>query len=493
MINFFTIFWIVINSILLLFVFSEFLLAVAAIFARLKKKNSSASIDSICLPKVCIQLPIYNEKYVVSELLSQISKMNYPADRLVIQILDDSTDDTPEVVATHLNLLRKKSGLHFEHVRRKNRDGFKAGALAFGMTLTDAEYFAVFDADFLPDPNFLQRTLPHFSDEKVGVVQSRWHHINERYSLLTSAEAVMLDAHFGVEQLGRSSTNNFINFNGTAGIWRRACIEDAGGWEGDTLTEDLDLSFRAQMRKWKIEYLIDLKSPSELPTTFHAYRNQQYRWSKGAAECVRKNMKALWNSSVGISEKVVGSLHLLNSSVYILMLLIILSGPFIFYLDMNNEHWHNQFWWVTLYGVAINLMLVLVLLIGRMLCGKTKLIDWLLFVPAVVSFFCISVGISLHMVFGVIQGYLGIKTEFVRTPKFGKNSLMKVKEKLNYGQKAAFDLRLLELVLLGYGIFWFYVGTVQLNLLTLFYSFTLIVGFSLSIFFSTRTFKIKRD
>ncbi|MEJ2163498.1 MAG: glycosyltransferase family 2 protein, partial [Robiginitalea sp.] len=239
------------------------------------------------IPYVTIQLPIYNEKYVVERLLDNIACLEYPMSKLKIQVLDDSTDDSVEQTAAKIEELRK-SGLDIKHIRRENREGFKAGALKEGLTIAKGDFIAIFDADFLPDSDWLKKTVPYFKDEEIGVVQTRWGHINRDYSTLTRIQAFALDAHFTLEQVGRNAKGHFINFNGTAGIWRKDCILDAGNWEGDTLTEDLDLSYRAQLKNWKFKYLEDVETPAELPVVISAARSQQFRWNKGGAENFRK-------------------------------------------------------------------------------------------------------------------------------------------------------------------------------------------------------------
>ena len=219
------------------------------------------------VPFVTIQLPVYNEMYVMERLLDNIAKIDYPKDKLEIQVLDDSTDET--VITTHDQVEKLKlTGLDIQHITRTDRSGFKAGALKEGLKVAKGEYIAIFDADFLPNKNWLKRTIPYFKDKKIGVVQTRWGHINRNYSLLTKIQAFALDAHFTLEQVGRNSKGHFINFNGTAGVWRKECIIDAGNWEGDTLTEDLDLSYRAQLKNWKFKYLEDVETPAELTSSY---------------------------------------------------------------------------------------------------------------------------------------------------------------------------------------------------------------------------------
>ena len=254
---------------------------------KIKKGSTIPTPDYF--PFVTIQLPIYNELYVVERLILQVSKIDYPKDRFEVQILDDSNDETTQIIRKVI-LKLKESKVKFDLVRRPNRIGFKAGALAYGMNICQGEFIAIFDADFLPKKDFLKKTIPYFIDKKVGVVQTKWTHINENYSKLTQIQAFGLDAHFTIEQGGRNYGKYFINFNGTAGVWRKTCIEDAGGWSADTLTEDLDLSYRAQLKGWYFKYLEKVESPAELPAAMNALKNQQFRWTKGAAECTRKNL-----------------------------------------------------------------------------------------------------------------------------------------------------------------------------------------------------------
>src|SRR5690606_2875643 len=246
-------------------------------------------LDPREIPFVTIQLPIYNEEYVVERLLENIAKLEYPASKLEIQVLDDSTDDSVHDTAKHIKALQE-TGLDIKHIRRENREGYKAGALKEGLKIAKGDFIAIFDADFMPAKDWLKKTVIYFKDSEIGVVQTRWGHINRNYSVLTRIQAFALDAHFTLEQVGRNAKGHFINFNGTAGIWRKECIIDAGNWEGDTLTEDLDLSYRAQLKNWKFKYLEDVETPAELPVVISAARSQQFRWNKGGAENFRKSV-----------------------------------------------------------------------------------------------------------------------------------------------------------------------------------------------------------
>ena len=280
---------IVIYTIALLLIFMYALAQLNLLFNYLaSKKHIDDSIkfdfsnpDEI--PLVTIQLPVYNEMYVMDRLLDNIALLDYPKDKLEIQVLDDSTDETVKTTWDHIEKL-KQTGLDIKQITRTDRTGFKAGALKEGLKVAKGEFIAIFDSDFLPKSDWLKRTIPYFKNEEIGVVQTRWGHINRNYSILTKIQAFALDAHFTLEQVGRNSKGHFINFNGTAGVWRKSCILDAGNWEGDTLTEDLDLSYRAQLKKWKFKYLENVETPAELPIIISAARSQQFRWNKGGAE-----------------------------------------------------------------------------------------------------------------------------------------------------------------------------------------------------------------
>lgn len=276
---------------LLIFIYSLTQLNMLRYFLRYeKKKKKEASIPLLNadrLPNVTVQLPLYNELYVVERLLECIAKLEYPKDKLQIQVLDDSTDESLKLTQD-LVLKNQKEKVPIELITRKDRKGFKAGALKQGLETARGEFIAIFDSDFLPQSDWLLKTVPHFENPKIGVVQTRWGHLNRGFSVLTEIQAFALDAHFLLEQVGRNQQNHFINFNGTAGIWRKECILDAGNWEGDTLTEDLDLSYRAQLKKWKFKYLDEVVTPAELPVTLSAIRSQQFRWNKGGAENFKK-------------------------------------------------------------------------------------------------------------------------------------------------------------------------------------------------------------
>jgi cellulose synthase/poly-beta-1,6-N-acetylglucosamine synthase-like glycosyltransferase len=378
-------------------------------------------------PMVTVQLPIYNERYVVERLIDAVAALNYPADKLQIQVLDDSTDDSINLIASRVSHYLCQN-IHIEHIRRGQRTGYKAGALAHGLTTATGEFIAIFDADFVPDPDFLRNTIPTFSDPAIGAVQTRWTYFNRRYSWLTQMQGFGLDAHFGLEQRARSATGLLLNFNGTGGIWRKTTILDAGGWRSHTLTEDLDLSYRAQLRGWRLVYRDDIASPGELPVTMAALRSQQHRWMKGAAECVRTlALPLLTARRVSLSAKVHGLLHLLSSTMFALLLaLSVLSVPVLVV-------WHRQP--AGLFGFDAGGLFSINLLIMGLLHGipywrhgaesRPGEPVWragLRFVGLFFLYPSLMLGLSLHNTGAVAGGYLGRQTPFVRTPKFDLNA-----------------------------------------------------------------------
>ena len=367
-------------------------------------------------PLVTVQLPLYNEQNVVERVIDAAAALDYPPERLHIQVLDDSTDATVALAAGRV-AHHAARGLRISHVRRAGRAGYKAGALRHGLSETDGEFIAIFDADFVPTPDFLRRTLPFLTaDARVGVVQTRWGHLNEEESLLTRLQAFGLNAHFLIEQVGRTFAGYFINFNGTGGVWRRACITDAGGWHTDTLTEDLDLSYRAQLRGWRFVYCPEIVAPAELPAAMDALKSQQFRWTKGAAETARKHLGTVWRSAQPLAVKLQASFHLLNSSVYVVILLMaLLSVPLVFVRARYHEF-------------RLVFQLASVFLVGFAPLVYYYYTAWRLARPLgragrypgfFLLFLAVSMGLALHNSRAVLLGWLGRRTPFVRTPKAG--------------------------------------------------------------------------
>ncbi len=360
---------------------------------------------------VTIQLPLYNEQYVVERIINAVCDIDYPKDKMEIQVLDDSTDETVGITARIVEE-RKKEGFDIKHVRRSNREGFKAGALKEGMKLAKGEFIAIFDADFIPQKEFLKKTLSFFTDEKVGMVQTRWEHINGDYSILTKAQALALDGHFVIEQTVRNKAGFFINFNGTGGVWRRSCIEDAGNWDGDTLTEDLDLSYRAQLNGWRFVFLKDFTSPAELPSEINALKSQQFRWTKGAIETAKKILPLVWKAKIPFRVKLQSTFHLTNNIVFpFILLAAILNVPLIF---IKNSGPHQAYF-------AVMSMFVLAFVSSFMFylySQKDIRTDWRKKIVLFPLFMAGSMGFAVNNSRAVFEGLLNRKSEFVRTPKF---------------------------------------------------------------------------
>jgi len=375
-------------------------------------------------PQVTIQLPIYNEKYVIGRLIDSVTRFDYPRDRFEIHILDDSSDETVELVAEKVAQYQA-AGFRIEQIRRPVRQGFKAGALRDGMPLANGDFIVIFDADFVPRPDFLRRTLPYFDDEKIGVVQTRWEHINEDYSLITRLQALQLNVHFTVEQVGRMGGEHFLQFNGTAGIWRRACIEEAGGWEADTLTEDLDLSIRAQLKGWRIHFLEQVGSPAELPAEMNSLKSQQYRWMKGGAETARKLLPTVWRSKISLDKKIHATFHLLASTVFVFVFLTgVFSVPLLFVLNDLIEVGFDKDWFAGFLVGLLSIMAVYYVANVQAPVHRDPPAKAIFkFVVLFPLFLALSMGLSLHNTVAVIQGYRGKRTPFVRTPKFNIQSL----------------------------------------------------------------------
>ena len=432
-------------------------------YNRYHKKNSAdrPSLDPANLPFVTIQLPIYNEQYVVERLIDNICALDYPKDRFEVQVLDDSTDETVALVQAKVEHYKSK-GFQIEQITRTNRKGFKAGALKEATVKAKGDFIAIFDADFLPRPSFLRRTLPYFKHPDVGVVQTRWEHINKNYSLLTTLQALQLNVHFTVEQLGRLAGNHMLQFNGTAGIWRRQTIDEAGGWSDDTLTEDLDLSIRAQLKGWKIRYLEEVGSPAELPAEMSSFKSQQYRWMKGGAETAKKMLPTVWRSSIPLSSKIHTTFHLLGSTLFIFVFMLgILSVPMLFALRQVQVN--SGVFSIFIIGTLSIIAIYYVANVSNQYTNPDRKIvrDVIKFVFLFPVFLAMSMGLSLHNSIAVLQGYIGKKTAFVRTPKFDIRSL---KDTFKKGQYRTGKLEL---------------TTILEGLLCLYFIFAIVLGFHL--------------
>jgi cellulose synthase/poly-beta-1,6-N-acetylglucosamine synthase-like glycosyltransferase len=457
----------------LLLVFFYSLAQLNLLFNYLKHKRSGAHGPLIDLskkelvPYVTIQLPIY---------------------RLEIQVLDDSTDESVEKTALHIEALRKK-GLDIVHVRRSNRSGYKAGALKEGLAIAKGSLIAIFDADFLPQKDWLLRTVPHFGSEEIGVVQTRWGHLNRNYSILTRIQAFALDAHFTLEQVGRNAQGHFINFNGTAGIWRKTCIEDAGNWEGDTLTEDLDLSYRAQLKNWKFKYLEEVETPAELPVVISAARSQQFRWNKGGAENFRKSVrKVLAAPHLSWKTKFHGVMHLLNSSMFLCVFTVaVLSIPMMYIKSIFPElAWVFE---VTSFFIVSTIILFICYWFTYKNTQGKGIEHFLQYIGLFFTFFSVALGFSLNNSLAVLEGHRGKRSEFVRTPKFNINSIKDSWKGNQYLSKKIPPNVILEGLLMCYFFYGMYIA-VPLNDFGLFpFHFMLFLGFGF-VFFKSLSAKI---
>jgi len=363
-------------------------------------------------PPVTVQLPIYNERYVVNRLIEAAAAIDYPRERLEIQVLDDSTDSTREIAARTVADLRAR-GVDVVHLTREDRAGFKAGALERGLGRAKGEFLAMFDADFVPPPSILREMMPYFGDPQVGVVQSRWQYLNQDYSLLAQAQAISLDGHFVIEHAARMSGGRFFNFNGTAGILRKACVIDAGGWQSDTLTEDLDLSYRAQLRGWRFVFAPHVLCPSELPVEMNAFKAQQHRWVKGSIQVARKLLPLIWRSRVPLGVKVESSFHLTYNVAYVFLLLLSL----IVYPVVLARYREAG----TPYAIADTVLFLIatssVIFYFGYAQRETRR-DWkrqLRYLPFVMS---LGMGLSVTNTRAVLEALVGHRSPFHRTPKF---------------------------------------------------------------------------
>ncbi len=466
-------------SFILLYSLSQFHLLVS--YWRKSPKAQAIWVGK--LPRVTVQLPVYNERYVIDRLIDSVMALDYPKELLEVQILDDSDDKTSELAGLSAQRWIEK-GFDVVYLKRPQRSGFKAGALAYGLEKVKGDFIAIFDADFIPDPDFLKSVIPHFSNSKVALVQTRWGHLNRNHSLLSEMQAFGLDAHFTIEQVGRSEFHSFINFNGTAGVWRKEAIIDSGGWSSDTLTEDLDLSYRAQMKDWDFVYLEDVVSPAELPITMNALKTQQFRWTKGAAECAVKNLGKVWRSDhLSLQTKIHGHFHLLNSSIFIHVLVVaLLSVPFLF---VRSKLEGNVL--VDGFGLIFSLsILILSVFYYTSYRSVNQSFDLFQFIKRFMIFLLMSMGMSLHNSIAVLEGYFGVKSPFVRTPKFNLQSDKKAWRANVYVRNTSIMLMVVESAFSFLFAIAILIGVYLKDYALIPFHLLLSVGFGLVVFYSAK-------
>ncbi len=371
-------------------------------------------------PEVLVQLPVFNERYVVERLVRAVAALDYPKDRLQIQLLDDSTDDTGDIAERAVAAARAE-GVRIERIARADRQGFKAGALAAGLQVSSAPFVAIFDADFVPRPDFLKATLPYLlADDRTALVQARWEHLNRGYSGLTEVQAILLDGHFIAEHGGRHALGAFFNFNGTAGVWRKQAIGDAGGWAGDTLTEDLDLSYRAQLRGWKFVFVPEIGAPSELPVSMNAFKAQQRRWAKGSLQTAKKLLPQIVASRLPLRVRAEAIFHLTGNLAYPLMALLSLLMVPALLARVHTGLEEMALLDLPIFAAATISVVVFYAVaqqqIHRMGAERGRLGPRLRSIPGALA---VGIGLSISNAAAVLDGVLGRQTPFVRTPKYG--------------------------------------------------------------------------
>jgi cellulose synthase/poly-beta-1,6-N-acetylglucosamine synthase-like glycosyltransferase len=366
------------------------------------------------LPLVTVQLPVFNELHVVERLLEAVSKLDYPQDKLQIQVLDDSTDETTEICRVGVAALQAR-GFDAELIHRTDRTGFKAGALEHGTEFAKGEYLFILDADFVPNPDVLQKTIHYFSDENIGMIQTRWGHLNRTFNLLTRVQAMFLDGHLELEQTARNRSGRFFTFNGTAGIWRKSCIADAGGWEHDTLTEDMDLSYRAQLRGWKFIFLNDVETPAELPVDMDGFKSQQHRWTKGSIQVCKKVLPAIWRSKFPLYVKLEATAHLTSNYAYLMLVCLC-------FLIYPNQQGQPDLGVWTSYIINIPIFFfasVSVILFYMMSQKALRPGSWWRELPYLPLLLALGIGMSINNTKAVLEALLNHQSGFVRTPKYG--------------------------------------------------------------------------
>jgi len=469
-----------IGSLMILFTFGShgFIMIYYYLKHRHQRDDFSAQLESF--PVVTLQLPIYNEMYVIERLIKTVCEIDYPIDKLEIQVLDDSTDETVEIVANIVKEYQLR-GFDIQHIHRTDRSGYKAGALKEGLKVAKGEFVGIFDADFIPRKNFLKIVLPFFKDPKIGMVQTRWEHLNRAYSLVTQIQALALDGHFVLEQQVRNKAGYFINFNGTSGVWRKECIFDAGNWEADTLTEDLDLSYRAQLKGWKFRYLTDFTTPSEVPSEINSLKSQQFRWTKGAIETARKMLFRVWAAKLPLKTKIMCTFHLTNNIVFpFILVACLLNMPIV--LIKNTGLYDTYFIFMSVFVLAF-----IASFLFYLYSQKDVYEDWRSRILLFPVFMAGSMGFAINNTKAVFEALINKKSEFVRTPKYGiEGDKDKWQDKKYVHKKVVKFSVVLELIIALYSLACVVVSAVTLQISAIPFQLMYTFGFGLVAYLSIK-------
>ncbi|MEO0087625.1 MAG: cellulose synthase family protein, partial [candidate division WOR-3 bacterium] len=413
------------------------------LYLRARKKVITPKDYFKELPKVTIQLPIYNEKFVCERLVESVCQIDYPSDKLEIQVLDDSTDETKDILKTLVKKYQEK-GINIKYLHRDRREGYKAGALQEGLLQAEGDFIAIFDADFVVPKDFLLKTIHYFTDEKVGLVQTRWGHINRNYSLLTRLQAILLDGHFIVEHIARSHNNLFFNFNGTAGIWRKKTLLQVGGWDGSTLAEDLDISFRAQLLGWRFVYLPHYVVYAELPIDVTSFKAQQYRWAKGGVQTAKKILGAVLNSKIPFKQKLESFFHLTaNFSFPLILILTIIAFPAaIIRYGLNIKH-------ILMVDFPLFFFSSFSFFLFYLITQKELTQSWKKEIKYIIMAMSLGMALAINNSVAVFEALLNLRSEFIRTPKYGITEEKKL-VKNNYSLNFKNSVHYLEIIFTFY-------------------------------------------
>lgn len=391
-------------------------LTILCLYLKHSRKQPKPQKNFAELPMVTVQLPVFNEMHVVDRLLESVAELDYPQDKMHIQLLDDSTDETVGICRDGIERLVKR-GFIAEHIHRTDRTGYKAGALENGTKTAKGEYLLILDADFVPKPDLLQKTIHFFTDDNIGMIQTRWGHLNRNFNILTRLQAMFLDGHLELEQTARNRSGRFFTFNGTGGIWRKSCITDAGGWEHDTLTEDMDLSYRAQLKGWRFYFLNNVETPAELPVDMNGFKSQQHRWTKGSIQVCKKVLPKIWKAKIPLYIKLEATAHLTSNFAYLGLICLC-------FLIYPNQQWQPDFGPMTYYIINVPIFFFASVSVAVFYLFAQKALQpkkWWKETPYLPLLLALGIGMSISNAKAVIEALFNHETAFIRTPKYGIN------------------------------------------------------------------------